>query len=170
MPEPTIVEKLEADAKAATEKVSALQAELDAARADIEAKSAEISTLSASLANAEKNAEDMSKALDEKSSALEKALADQAAAETLAQEAETRAKLAEGALARDPEALRRMKLAGANSPLPGTAHGTGSGDPQSWAEAVEACGGGDKGYIAARKQYPALFESNLKKDPNQRKN
>ena len=62
MPEPTIVEKLEADAKAATEKVSALQAELDAARADIEAKSAEISTLSASLANAEKNAEDMSKA------------------------------------------------------------------------------------------------------------
>jgi len=161
MNEPTAVEKLEAEAAAAMEQATALQAELDTAKADIEAKGAEIERLTADLAAATAKAEAATVELSEKGAALEKTQADLTAAETLATEAEARAKLAEGALRRDPDALKMLSLPGSAEAL-ATALSTGGSEPQTWAEALEACKGEKEPYVAARIRFPKLFDAQFK--------
>jgi FtsZ-binding cell division protein ZapB len=148
--EPTIVERLEAEAAAATEQVSAIQAEMDALKAAHESYVAEASA----------KIESLSAEITVAAAAVETAKQDAAASLELAEKAEARAKLAEGALARDPDALKAMGLPGAESPVAGLTADTGAGDPKTWPEALAACAGD---YVTARRRYPAAFDSQFKK-------
>lgn len=146
----TVVEQMQADISAALEKMSVAIAERDAAKAEFEAKISEAnSTISILTAQ-----------VVERDSAIAKALADSVAATELAQQAEQRAKLAEGALARDPDALKLLNLPGAESAVEGTVAAEMKGEPKTWAEALAVCGGD---YVTARRRYPQAFQNQFKK-------
>ena len=158
-PELTIVEQLEADASVAKAALEVAQKDLAAVTADRDAKAAELEALKASAASAVAENGAIAEELATAKTALETSKADTQAAVELATKAEARAKLAEGALARDPEALKQMNLAG-TIPVAGAMAAGDGRDPQTWDEALKACGGD---YVVARKRFPAAWASQFKK-------
>jgi chromosome segregation ATPase len=161
----TIVEKMDAAIRTAEEKIAVLEADLktaaDAAVA-VQAEAAEakksLETAQAELAGAKERIGVLEAERAALAESKGKAEADAAAALELASKAEGRAKLAEGVLARDPDALRLVQLAG-TKPIDGLdAQGGGEGGAGSlqaqWAAAVAACGGD---YVKARKVHADLF-------------
>ena len=150
--EPTIVERLEAEAAQAKAGLEQAQKDLAALTEDRDAKAREIDALKAAASEAEKKISGIS-------AELETAKADTQAALELAAKAEARAKTAEGALARDPDALKGVRLAGTD-PVNGTALAGDGQEPSTWAQALAMCGGD---YVGARRKYPKAWESQFKK-------
>jgi len=144
-------QKAEADLKTAQDAATAAQTEAADAKKSLEAATAELATAKQQIAKLEEEGKSLA-------TAKSKADADAAAALELASKAEGRAKLAEGVLARDPDALRLVQLAG-TKPLAGLdAKPEGSGKDNSlnaqWVAAMAAAGGD---YVKARKDNPELY-------------
>lgn len=158
--EPTIVEKLEADAAVAKVAVEQAQKDLAGAKAAIDAKAAEIEAMKAAAVEAAAKAASELAGVNEE---LAKAKADTLAALELATKAEARAKAAEGALARDPEAMKLLGIAG-TIPVAGTSGADSAGDKsgaddgasleKQWMAAMKAAGGD---FIKAKKDNPELY-------------
>jgi hypothetical protein len=163
----TAVQQMEADVRAAQEALAKSEAERKsaadaaaAAHAEAVESKKQLEAVTAELAGAKGRIV----ALEEEKAALTEAKAnaeaDAKAALDLASTAEGRAKVAEGLLARDPEALRLVKIAGCApiAGLDGAGEGAASGSPASlqvqWAEAMKKAGGD---YVKARRDNPELF-------------
>lgn len=156
--EPTIVEKLEAEAataKAAVEQAQKDLAEMTAAR---DAMAAELEQAKAVAAEQAGKLEALAGELNTAKTETAQAKADTQATLELAAKAEERAKLAEKTLAMDPAALKALGVAGAMA-VAGTSGADGK-DPETWAEAVKVCGGD---YVKARRTFPAVWEKQFKK-------